>query len=176
MTPTRKPRKKRKQRGDKLIYETYINSSAWASKRKLVLARDDYTCVRCQKRRLRGQHVHHLTYRNLGNEPLGDLVTLCEDCHTREHKRPLATRLKVAKRKAGTCLICKAQFDVKTFPQGGGWYCSPACKASSPRTVARNKKKAARAAAITVKLNPKTLREKGTEAALEERAWLKLGT
>jgi predicted HNH restriction endonuclease len=30
-------------------------------------------------------HLHHRTYKNLGNERLNDLVPLCPDCHDRVH-------------------------------------------------------------------------------------------
>jgi len=31
--------------------------------------------------------VHHKTYVRFGNERMGDLVTLCESCHAKEHER-----------------------------------------------------------------------------------------
>ena len=37
--------------------------------------------------------VHHLSYRNLGAEPLSDLQGLCMRCHKLEHHHPSATRL-----------------------------------------------------------------------------------
>lgn len=63
----------------------YMKSKRWRKKRAKVLARDGHKCVQC-KRSDRQLHVHHLTYERYGNERLDDLVTLCERCHSTEHK------------------------------------------------------------------------------------------
>lgn len=67
----------------KSFYSEYIQSPAWATKRRQVLIRDDYRCFDCgTSTRLQ---VHHVNYKNLGNEPLEDLITLCSTCHTARH-------------------------------------------------------------------------------------------
>ena len=63
----------------------YLKSPAWNKKRKQVLARDHYTCTKCGKTNLT-LNVHHLSYKNLPNEPLSDLTSLCTSCHTQVHK------------------------------------------------------------------------------------------
>jgi len=64
-------------------YASYLRSSEWSHKRLSVLARDNHTCQVCGgKEKL---HVHHLTYARKYNEPLYDLVTLCEVCHKIAH-------------------------------------------------------------------------------------------
>lgn len=69
----------------KLRYKQYLKSDKWRQKRFLVLQRDGFKCVRCgSKNRLQ---VHHKTYRNVFNEPLSDLITLCNRCHKKEHKK-----------------------------------------------------------------------------------------
>ena len=30
-------------------------------------------------------HIHHITYKNVGNEPLTDLVAVCGECHAKLH-------------------------------------------------------------------------------------------
>jgi 5-methylcytosine-specific restriction endonuclease McrA len=74
----------------RVLYDAYMASGRWARKRTRVLARDGWSCTRC------GRHgvlqVHHLSYRFFGREPLGDLVTLCEQCHRDEHGKPLAEK------------------------------------------------------------------------------------
>ena len=72
----------------------YWKSAKWLAKREAVLRRDDYTCQMCEKSidddNVSRLHVHHMTYKNLYNEPLDDLITLCTQCHRRLHKiRPL---------------------------------------------------------------------------------------
>jgi len=65
------------------LYRTYLQSEAWRCIRQQVLDRDSYRCQDCGAgRRL---HVHHLTYRYLGQEPHYDLLTLCEGCHEQRH-------------------------------------------------------------------------------------------
>lgn len=40
-------------------------------------------CQRCGRSTAR--HVHHLTYNNLGHEPLSDLMPVCGSCHQAIH-------------------------------------------------------------------------------------------
>ena len=67
-------------------YKTYITSLEWKnnSARRDVLYKDNYQCRMCKSSV--GIEVHHITYKNLGNEHIGDLVTLCRDCHEYTHK------------------------------------------------------------------------------------------
>lgn len=158
----------------RVLYEAYINSSAWEKKRQLVLERDDHTCRKCGRKQTSGLHVHHLTYRYFHEEPIGDLITLCKKCHENEHKKPKTQRLKPIKKKPGICVICRTEFSPKEFSKGGGWYCSNECKQKSPKNLTRTIKKKQAAAKLTVKLNPETLKTKGTQAAIEEHNWKNL--
>src|SRR5207249_4359707 len=82
-------------------YLAYLQSKQWAAKRQEKLTSVNYSCARdvglnyqrdkdgilrripdCNSR----LHVHHLTYDNLGNEPLSDLIVLCEFHHEQEHR------------------------------------------------------------------------------------------
>ena len=66
-------------------YKQYLKSDKWHKKRLAVLQRDGFRCVRCgSKNQLQ---VHHKTYRNIFNEPLSDLITLCKKCHKKQHKK-----------------------------------------------------------------------------------------
>lgn len=67
-------------------YNKYIHSSAWRRKRERVLKRDHYKCRKCGKRNCRLE-VHHLTYKNFGDEPLNDLITVCSRCHHKIHSK-----------------------------------------------------------------------------------------
>ena len=66
-------------------YRQYLLSPGWKRKRQEVLLRDDYTCQCCNKRKKK-LHVHHHGYENIGDEPLSDLVTLCDLCHGAYHR------------------------------------------------------------------------------------------
>ena len=68
-------------------YKAYLHSKDWKKKRAKVLYRDGNKCVLCKtENRL---EVHHITYKNLGDEPLIDLVTLCRSCHQNVHDNNL---------------------------------------------------------------------------------------
>lgn len=66
-------------------YNTFLKSNYWKRIRTRVLIRDKRTCQKCgSKIKL---HVHHKTYQHHGLEHnhLGDLITLCDLCHSLEH-------------------------------------------------------------------------------------------
>lgn len=62
----------------------YLASPAWAERRSLVMDRASGMCEGCRK--AKAAEVHHLSYRNWGNELLFELVALCRDCHARVHR------------------------------------------------------------------------------------------
>jgi hypothetical protein len=67
-------------------YDNYLCSEEWARKRGLVLARDGNRCqARLDGCSMFARQVHHLTYRHVFNEPLFDLVAVCESCHDQLH-------------------------------------------------------------------------------------------
>lgn len=72
-------------------YEEFLESDYWIQVRKRVLARDGFRCQSCDSKKT--LHVHHLTYKNHGqeHEHLEDLVTLCARCHEQAH--PEKTKL-----------------------------------------------------------------------------------
>ena len=57
---------------DKNTYKRYLRTRHWQQLRQEVLRRAD------------GQ-VHHLTYSNVGNEKLDDLIVVCPRCHMELH-------------------------------------------------------------------------------------------
>lgn len=78
-------------------YERYIGSAQWAEKRLAIMERAGGVCEKCTKRKAR--QVHHLTYKNLFDEPLEDLQAVCMPCHQAYHPgkwelepRPLRAR------------------------------------------------------------------------------------
>jgi len=69
---------------DKNEKERYLNSAKWKNKRQQVLNRDNYACQSCGSI---ATEVHHLHYRNFGNEPLDELISLCRECHEKIHEK-----------------------------------------------------------------------------------------
>lgn len=72
-------------RKDRLLYDWYIKSDIWKSKREWALNLLGRQCSVCGNRI--GLEVHHLTYDHMGYELIGDLLVLCRDCHEAQHER-----------------------------------------------------------------------------------------
>lgn len=69
-------------------YNEYIQSAKWKEKRNRRVAIDRYRCQKCGS--TSKLNVHHLSYEHLGDEPMEDLITLCESCHAAVHgKAPI---------------------------------------------------------------------------------------
>jgi 5-methylcytosine-specific restriction endonuclease McrA len=64
-------------------YDAYIGSDAWAVRREQVISRAGGICEGC--REAEAVQAHHLSYRNMGNEFLWELVAICRNCHERVH-------------------------------------------------------------------------------------------
>jgi len=64
-------------------YKEYLLSKKWSWYRIKILKRDNFQCSECESKE--NLNVHHLTYRNLGNEQMKDLITLCNKCHKKAH-------------------------------------------------------------------------------------------
>lgn len=62
-------------------YNAYLESDDWQARRRMVLERDKYLCQACLRER--ASQAHHLTYRHVFEEPLFDLIAVCETCHRR---------------------------------------------------------------------------------------------
>lgn len=60
-------------------YEAYLRSSAWATKRRTILARAAGLCELCEY--FEPTEVHHITYARIGNEQEDDLLAVCHFCH-----------------------------------------------------------------------------------------------
>lgn len=64
------------------LYAEYLASPEWAARRHAVLDRDGDRCqLKHRGCTRKATQVHHLTYANVGNEPLEDLVSICVHCH-----------------------------------------------------------------------------------------------
>jgi len=60
-------------------YTKYLSSDKWKRKRELVFQRDNKVCQSCLSNA--ANQVHHLTYKHIFNEPLFDLISVCNICH-----------------------------------------------------------------------------------------------
>lgn len=75
-----KPKSKLKDK-----YEKHLKTEKWANTRQLKAKEQNFTCEMCGVEVLKGFHIHHKTYKHLGNEKLEDLMFLCENCHKNIH-------------------------------------------------------------------------------------------
>ncbi len=75
----------------KVNYHAYIKSEQWRKKRLKRLKMDGFCCqfrvgrFKCGAKN--NLEVHHLSYKNLGNERFKELITLCSLHHKRVHKQ-----------------------------------------------------------------------------------------
>lgn len=74
---------RRKQRRD-YYRNDYLKSEEWKRKRYVVLKRDNWQCVYCGGRATQVHHTKYAKY-NIGREPIEWLVSVCKDCHDRQH-------------------------------------------------------------------------------------------
>ena len=65
-------------------YRKYLRSDKWKRKRNERLVIDKCRCQECGIQS--NLQIHHLTYKNVFNENMEDLTTLCIDCHQKKHK------------------------------------------------------------------------------------------
>lgn len=68
-------------------YRQYIQSAEWRAVRERYWASKlPKNCFVCDGPRVKGMHLHHRTYKNLGAERLMDLVPVCPRCHDFIHE------------------------------------------------------------------------------------------
>lgn len=68
-----------------MIYREYITSDRWKKRREDYFEKHARKCRACGS--LKRIHLHHKTYRRLGEERDADLVPLCHVCHTTLHRQ-----------------------------------------------------------------------------------------
>jgi hypothetical protein len=66
-------------------YNLYLRSPEWRQRRAKVMDRAGNICEACRERP--AAHAHHLNYAHVGNEPLFDLVAICQQCHDEIHSK-----------------------------------------------------------------------------------------
>lgn len=64
-------------------YSLYLQSPEWEKKRDAVFQRENGICQGCLEEPI--EHIHHTTYAHLFDEPLFELIGLCEGCHRKVH-------------------------------------------------------------------------------------------
>ncbi len=75
----------RKRRRD-YYRNDYLKSDAWERKRYVVLKRDNWCCVYCGAKATQVHHKRYAKY-NIGREPIKWLVSICNSCHEKQHRK-----------------------------------------------------------------------------------------
>lgn len=117
-------------------YYKYLQSKEWSQIKLDLIQTRGAKCERCgaTRKHLRYLHIHHLTYKNIGNENPEDLEILCAPCHRNEHcivkkrkPRGLSTKQKnqriiesIKSKKGGFSKKSLARLGVK-WPPKKGW-------------------------------------------------------
>ena len=70
--------------------DTYVKSISCQKSEQTKLTRlliDDFKCQQCSKPiTAETSHCHHITYQNLGNEGMKNVVSVCPQCHNDIHE------------------------------------------------------------------------------------------
>ena len=84
-----------KDTNEKVTGDNYLSSNHWKNMRKVIYDKYKGKCTKCHKSFSPNKmHVHHLTYKRIGNEKESDLILLCEKCHSLVHQLKRESRKK----------------------------------------------------------------------------------
>ena len=68
-------------------YVKHLMSEKWKQTKLTRLLIDDFKCQQCNKPiTAETSHCHHITYKNLGDEGMKDVVSVCPKCHNDIHE------------------------------------------------------------------------------------------
>ena len=69
------------------LYVDHLMSEKWKQTKLTRLLIDDFKCQQCGKPiTAETSHCHHITYQNLGDEGIKDVVSVCQQCHNDIHE------------------------------------------------------------------------------------------
>lgn len=70
-----------------MTYKEQIKHPKWQKRRLEIMQKDDFTCQICGDKdtMLNVHHLHYHKNRDIWDYEDWELMTLCEDCHSREH-------------------------------------------------------------------------------------------
>ena len=71
----------------KEFYVSHLMSEKWKQTKLTRLLIDDFKCKQCNKPiTAETSNCHHITYQNLGDEGMKDVVSVCPKCHNDIHE------------------------------------------------------------------------------------------
>ena len=106
------------------FYQKYLNSDEWCKKRMHIAKINNYICQGCGKKTFYMFHIHHLTYKHLGNEKDDELVFLCKECHEKTHNpnKHYKNKTKISKKNLEfkKCKKCNGELEIRIFANKSG--------------------------------------------------------
>ncbi len=109
------------------FYEEYLKSEKWKEKRKEIYILRNKKCEICKCKLYGHYHIHHKTYKRLGEERNSDLILLCEKCHINIHKEiKQKNNKKIKDLKFYSCPFCLNKININKFLNTGKIRC-PFC-------------------------------------------------
>ena len=76
-------------------YPQYLRTDEWQNKRIEVIKRCKNICEECNFEKV--DDIHHITYKNVGNEKLYELIGVCRACHAMLHGKKHVGMMPIAK-------------------------------------------------------------------------------
>jgi len=110
-----------------MSYGEQLAYSEWNKKRMEIWQRDGHKCVGCGSKS--NLVVHHKEYRSgifAWEYPNDCLVTLCKDCHSKEHKTEEMPKASTGMSIEGKVDVMQLARDFKDYPEGMEKYWSDA--------------------------------------------------
>lgn len=96
-------------------YKDYLKTEHWKLTKKSFLVTVKHNCMKCGiKEKL---EVHHITYKDLGNEKNNQLSLLCRSCHQNTHDGGYKTLNQVAKDRK-----VQRKIDIMRIRHGKQWW------------------------------------------------------
>lgn len=98
--------------------KSFYASKEWKMTREYILKRDNYLCVKCGSPAEEVHHIIHLNPNNIGDVKItmnpDNLMSLCKDCHFKEHYKDKAEGHRMDKFKDDN--VAMYEFDENGMP------------------------------------------------------------
>lgn len=113
-------------------YKDYLNTKHWLNKKESFKKTVINECMLCKSKD--HLHVHHLTYKNIGNESNSELSLLCRECHYQSHElgRDKLNEIYIMRKN-------QRKIDIKRIKNGSNWLSNTEFKTEEEYLENRNK-------------------------------------
>ena len=95
-------------------YSDYLKTEHWKKKKQSFLATVKRECMICSRKE--NLHVHHITYKNIGDERNNQLALLCKTCHFSAHEQGFEKLNEIRELRK-----IQRKLDIKRIKKGKKW-------------------------------------------------------